>query len=112
MGVGRRGDHDRLRPIDGRLDAVAGRGSDRLRGLDRSFAFDIGYEQLRYAFRLGEESRVELADPPRAEQGEPHAAASASDCIRRAKSSTRRLTAALSEGGFQVVSCSTMSQPS
>ena len=64
----------------------------------------------------GQQSGMEPPDPTRAEKGDPHRepapTARADPARRRAAVRTRRPIAALSDGGPQQLSCSTISQPS
>ena len=79
----------------------------------------VGDEELVDAGRRRQEAGVEPPDPAGAEQGDLHGAAAgradrdaASPARRNDAARTRRPIAALSDGGGQPLSCSTMSQPS
>ena len=69
-----------------------------------------------HARRRGQQPGMEPPDPARAQEGDPHrepaAVVRAGPALRSAAARTRRPMAALSDGGPQQLSCSTMSQPS
>ena len=95
-----------------------------LRDLGRAIRVDVGDHELVDAGGVAQESGVEPTDPTGAEERDPHRVAPSGEpgargepvgpavpSRRSTDASTRRPIAALSDGGAQVVSCSTISQP-
>ncbi len=119
LGVGRRGggDDDGLGGVHGGLDGRRGRGAHLGRDVGGTGRVGIGDDDAVDAGRGRQQPAVETPDPPRSEQCDLHRPSSfasrASPPSRRsAAARTRRPIAALSDGGPQQLSCSTISQPS
>ena len=116
VGFGRRRDDDAIGLVEGRVDGRGGGRSDRGGDLHRPVGIGVRDDQLVDLGRLREEPCVHPPDPSGSEQRDPHRGdpdgRSPGPWRRRADASTRRPIAALSDGGPQVVSCSTISQPS
>jgi hypothetical protein len=119
---GRHGDHHRVRAVE-RLVVRGDR--DRVDLIGRvgcPVRQRIGDDEVVDPGRRREDPGVEPADPAGADEGDPHADARGPGAVapgsdgpeirRSAAASTRRPIAALSAGGSQPLSCSTMSQPS
>ena len=79
-------------------------------GFCRAIRIGVGDHDLVDAGGVSQEPGVEATDPTGAEERDSHAAP-AVPTRRRDDASTRRPIAALSDGGAQVVSCSTISHP-
>ncbi len=128
----RRGDDDRVGHVERGLQAGDGPGIDLRRRFRGSLRHRIGDDQLVEPRGRRQETGVQPTDPAGTEQGDPHRGAPSAMVVaevaaaegagvafvapapasrRRAAARTRRLIAALSAGGGQPLSCSTISQP-
>ena len=114
MGRGRGGDDDRVGGGEGLVDRGGRVCTNLRRDLGGSRRVGIGDDQAVDAGCRAEEPGVEPADATGADQGDLHTgapSAASRPTVRRAWASTRRPIAAASEGGPQLLSCSTISQP-
>ena len=106
VGAGRRRDDHGVGPLDGGLRGLGERPADLAGDGPGRVTHGIGDEQLVDARGGAEDPGVHPADPTGPDEGDLHPR------LPIAWARTARPIAALSEGGRQVVSCSTISQPS
>ena len=110
MGARGRRDDDRFRGVESGVHRRCDGRADFVRDLGGTGGVDVGDQERVDAGGGAEEAGVEPADAPGTEERDPHAEPPVPS-RRNVDASTRRPMAALSDGGAQVVSCSTISQP-